>query len=64
MLSPREIVDTVRAKHGVATSDDVSMLRDPLSGPDWPYGFLSVGQPASDTVRPRGNRLQLFQALS
>ncbi len=71
MLSPREIVDTMRAKHGVATSDDVSRLRDPLSrasdvivGPDWPHGYLPVGQPASDTVRPRGNRLQLFQALS
>ncbi len=31
MLSPREIVDTMHAKHGVATSDDVSKLRDPLS---------------------------------
>ncbi len=31
MLSPREIVDTMRVKHGVATSDDVSRLRDPLS---------------------------------
>jgi hypothetical protein len=31
MLSPREIVDTMRAKHGVATSDDVIKLRDPLS---------------------------------
>ena len=31
MLSPREIVDTMRAKRGVATSDDVSRLRDPLS---------------------------------
>ncbi len=33
MLSPREIVDTMRAKHGVAiaTSDDVSRLRYPLS---------------------------------
>jgi hypothetical protein len=31
MLSPREIVETMRAKHGVATSDDVSRLRDPLS---------------------------------
>ena len=31
MLSPREIVDTMRAKHGVATSDDVGKLRDPLS---------------------------------
>ncbi len=30
MLSPRDIVDTMRAKHGVATSDDVSKLRDPL----------------------------------
>ena len=29
MLSPRDIVDTMRAKHGVATSDDVSKLRDP-----------------------------------
>jgi hypothetical protein len=26
MLSPREIVDTMRAKYGVATSDDVSKL--------------------------------------
>jgi hypothetical protein len=33
MLSPRDIVDTMRAKHGVATSDDVSKLRDPLSRP-------------------------------
>jgi hypothetical protein len=31
MLSPRDIVDTMRAKHGVAISDDVSKLRDPLS---------------------------------
>ncbi len=31
MLSPREIVDTMRAKHGVATSDVVSKLRGPLS---------------------------------
>jgi hypothetical protein len=31
MLSPREIVDTMRAEHGVATSDDVSKIRDPLS---------------------------------
>ena len=31
MLSPREIVDTMRDKHGVATSDDVGKLRDPLS---------------------------------
>jgi hypothetical protein len=31
MLSPREIVYTMRAKHGVATSDDVSRLRDALS---------------------------------
>jgi hypothetical protein len=31
MLSPYEIVDTMRAKHGVATSDDISKLRDPLS---------------------------------
>jgi hypothetical protein len=31
LLSPREIVDTMRAKHGVATSDDLSKLRDPLS---------------------------------
>ncbi len=30
MLSPRDIVDTMRAKHGVATSDDVTKLRDPL----------------------------------
>jgi hypothetical protein len=31
MISPREIVDTMRAKHDVATSDDVSRLQDPLS---------------------------------
>ena len=29
MLSPRVIVDTMHAKHSVATSDDVSRLRDP-----------------------------------
>jgi hypothetical protein len=28
ILSPREVVDTMRAKLGVATSDDVSKLRD------------------------------------
>ncbi len=31
MRSSREIVDTMRATHGVATSDDVSKLPDPLS---------------------------------
>ena len=31
MLTPREIVDTMIAKHGVATSDDISKLREPLS---------------------------------
>ncbi len=31
MLTPRKIVDTVRAKHGVATSNDVTKLREPLS---------------------------------
>jgi hypothetical protein len=31
MLTPRDIVDTMCAKHGVATSDDISKLRDPLS---------------------------------
>ena len=30
MLTPREIVDTMTAKHGVATSDDISKLREPL----------------------------------
>jgi hypothetical protein len=31
MLTPRQIVDTMLAQHGVATGDDVSKLRDPLS---------------------------------
>jgi hypothetical protein len=31
MLSPRDIVDIMRAKRGVATRDDVSKLGDPLS---------------------------------
>jgi hypothetical protein len=31
MLSPRGIVDIMSAKHGVATSDDISKLRDHLS---------------------------------
>jgi hypothetical protein len=31
MLSPRKIVDIMRARRGLATSDDVSKLRDPLS---------------------------------
>jgi hypothetical protein len=31
MLTPRQIVDTMLARHGVATGDDVSKLRDPLS---------------------------------
>ncbi len=30
MLTPREIVDTMTAKHGVATSHDISKLREPL----------------------------------
>ena len=30
MLTPRQIVDTMTAKHGVATSDDISKLREPL----------------------------------
>jgi hypothetical protein len=31
MLTPRQIVDTMCLKHGVATSDDISRLREPLS---------------------------------
>jgi hypothetical protein len=31
MLSPREIVDTMRAKHDVATSDDISKLSQALT---------------------------------
>jgi hypothetical protein len=31
MLTPRQIVDTMLAQRGVATGDDVSKLRDPLS---------------------------------
>jgi hypothetical protein len=31
MLTPRENVDTMTAKHGVATSDDLSKLRELLS---------------------------------
>jgi hypothetical protein len=30
-LTPRQIVDTMIAKHGIPTSDDVSKLREPLS---------------------------------
>jgi hypothetical protein len=30
MLTPHEIVDTMTAKHGVATSDDISKLREPV----------------------------------
>ena len=33
MLTPRQIVDTMLAKHGVATGDDVSKLLTPLSQP-------------------------------
>jgi hypothetical protein len=33
MLDPRKIVDTMLAKHGVATGDDVSKLLAPLSQP-------------------------------
>jgi hypothetical protein len=33
MLDPRQIVDTMLAKHGVATGDDVSKLLTPLSQP-------------------------------
>jgi hypothetical protein len=31
MLSPRQMIDTMILKHGVATSDDVSALKEPLS---------------------------------
>ncbi len=55
MLSSRKIVDTMRAKHGVATSDDVSKLRDPQS---------RLLTSLSDLKRSRGNRLQVFRALS
>jgi hypothetical protein len=37
-LSPREIVDTMRPKYGVAASDDVSKLRDSLSQALTPSG--------------------------
>jgi hypothetical protein len=30
-LSPRQVIDTMILKHGVATSDDVSALKEPLS---------------------------------
>ncbi len=30
MLTPREIVDTMIAKHGIATSDDIGKLHEPL----------------------------------
>jgi hypothetical protein len=33
MLTPRQIVDTMLAKHGVATGDDVNKLLTPLSKP-------------------------------
>ena len=31
MLTPRQVVDTMCLRHGVATSDDVSALKEPLS---------------------------------
>jgi hypothetical protein len=31
MLTPRQVVDTMCLKHGVASSDDVSALKEPLS---------------------------------
>jgi hypothetical protein len=31
MLTPRQVVDTMIITHGVATSDDVSALKEPLS---------------------------------
>jgi hypothetical protein len=31
MLSPRQVIDTMTLKHGIATSDDVSALKEPLS---------------------------------
>jgi hypothetical protein len=31
MLTPRQVVDTMCLKHGVASSDDVSVLKEPLS---------------------------------
>jgi hypothetical protein len=30
-LTPRQIVDTMMAKHGIPTSDDINKLREPLS---------------------------------
>jgi hypothetical protein len=72
MLTPRQVVDTMCLKHGVASSDDVSALKQPLSRaltscivkPDQPHGFIPVGKSAFDTERSRGNRFQLLQVLS
>jgi hypothetical protein len=72
-LTPRQIVDTMIAKHGIRTSDDVNKLREPLSraltslsvvGLREPHGKLAVGLAASDTERSRGNPVPLFRALS
>ncbi len=54
------------ARRGARTPVSIS---DVTVGPgltaDWQHGFLPVGQPASDTEWPRGNRLQIiFRALS
>jgi hypothetical protein len=34
MLSPRQVIDTMTLKHGVATSDDVSALKEPHPFPE------------------------------
>ena len=63
MLSPRDIVDIMRVKHGVATSDDVSRLRDPLSRALTPLSdltghmdsFLLASLRLTRCGAPRGN---------
>ena len=54
-LTPRQIVDTMIAKHGIPTSDDVNKLREPLS-----RALTSL----SDLESHMGNPIPLFRALS
>ncbi len=62
MLTPREIVDTMTAKHGVATSDDISKLREPLHRAltslsdlnDHMDRFLLASQRLTRSERPSG----------
>jgi hypothetical protein len=71
-LTPREIVDTMIAKHDIPTSDDVHKLREPLSRALMSLSdleshmgnFLLASQRLTRMEQPRENPVPLFRVLS